>query len=174
MKRSAKADEILDIAEKYARQGGYNSFSFREIASAVGVKSASVHYHFPTKEDLGAALARRYAERAAERLGDPTARDPAAATAGVAALFRESLAADEAMCLCGLFGAERDALPPEVRAEVARYFRMVLDYLGAAYGEDWAGPPPEAVLARFEGALILARALDDPAVFDVAIGETGG
>ena len=66
---ATRATEILDAAEGFARQTGYNGFSFRDIAAEIGIKSASVHYHFPTKGDLGAALARRYAERFFERLG---------------------------------------------------------------------------------------------------------
>ncbi len=42
---------------------GYNALSFREIAKEVGIKSAGVHHHFPTKGDLGAALARQYTEK---------------------------------------------------------------------------------------------------------------
>jgi len=40
--------KILDLAETLIRQNGYNGFSFRDIASGVGVKSSSVHYYFPT------------------------------------------------------------------------------------------------------------------------------
>ena len=50
---------IMDAAERRMRIGGFNGFSFREIAADVGVKSASVHYHFPTKENLAAAVTRR-------------------------------------------------------------------------------------------------------------------
>ena len=42
---------IMDAAERRMRIGGFNGFSFREIAADVGVKSSSVHYHFPTKEN---------------------------------------------------------------------------------------------------------------------------
>ncbi len=66
---ATRANEILDAAERFARTVGYNGFSFRDIAAEIGIKSASVHYHFPTKGDLGAALARRYADRFFERLG---------------------------------------------------------------------------------------------------------
>jgi AcrR family transcriptional regulator len=37
-------------------------FSFGEIAADVGIKGSSVHYHFPTKDDLAAAVVRRWAE----------------------------------------------------------------------------------------------------------------
>ena len=64
----SKAVEILDAAETMIQSQGYNGFSFREIADQVGIKSASVHYHFPTKADLGAAVARRYTDRFLDQL----------------------------------------------------------------------------------------------------------
>ena len=53
---------IIDAAERRMQLGGFGGFSFREIAADVGIKSSSVHYHFPTKEDLAAAVIRRWAE----------------------------------------------------------------------------------------------------------------
>ncbi len=58
----SKKEELLKVAENKVRKGGYNNFSFREIANEVGIKSASVHYHFPTKADLGAELAHQYTD----------------------------------------------------------------------------------------------------------------
>jgi TetR/AcrR family transcriptional repressor of nem operon len=162
-------DRILDAAEGRARRGGYNAFSFRELAEDVGVKSASVHYHFPTKPELAEALTRRYAERARERLGDPAELTAEVALARVTALFRDALVKDDRMCLCGLFGAERDVLPPAVNAAVASFFRHILDYLRTEFGDGTRVATPEAILARLEGALILARSLRDPAVFEVSI-----
>jgi TetR/AcrR family transcriptional repressor of nem operon len=60
---SEKASEIMDAAERRIRTSGYNGFSFRQIAADVGVKSSSVHHHFPTKPALAAAVARRYTDR---------------------------------------------------------------------------------------------------------------
>lgn len=170
--RTASARErILAAAERRARAGGYHGFSFRDVAADVGVKSASVHYHFPTKADLAAELARRYTDAAMARLGDGARLTPAAATARVAALFRDALTADDQMCLCGLFGAERDALPDAVADEVAAYFRGLLRFLEAAFAAEPNAPTPESVVARLEGALILARSLRDPEAFDAAIAD---
>ena len=168
MSDTSMRDRILDAAEARARRGGYNAFSFRELAEDVGVKSASVHYHFPTKPELAEALARRYGERARERLGDPTELTAQQALDRVTALFRDALVRDDRMCLCGLFGAERDLLPPAVDAAVADFFRLILDYLRTGGGDAERGEAPEAVLARLEGALILARSLRDPGVFEAA------
>ncbi len=57
-------ETIMRAARAAVQAHGYNALSFRELAKEVGIKSASVHYHFPTKGDLAAALARRYADEA--------------------------------------------------------------------------------------------------------------
>ena len=159
-------DRILDAAEARARTGGYHGFSFRELADDVGVKSSSIHYHFPTKGDLGAALAKRYATRAGDYLGDPAVLGPVEAVDRLSQLFRDALVRDDKMCLCGLFGAEHDSLPPEVAAATGDFFRLVLGYLSTAFGPAWAGDAPAAILARLEGALIIARTLDDASLFE--------
>ena len=45
-------DKILELAQEAIATRGYSSFSFREIATELGIKSASIHYYFPTKEAL--------------------------------------------------------------------------------------------------------------------------
>src|SRR5476649_1984467 len=52
----------MTAARAMVQAQGYNSLSFRELAKQIGIKSASVHYYFPTKGDLGAALAREYTD----------------------------------------------------------------------------------------------------------------
>lgn len=170
MNDASARDRILDAAEARARAGGYHGFSFRDLAADIGVKSSSVHYHFPTKADLGEALAERYVRRARDYLGDPAAMTPAQATARLTGLFRDALLKDDRMCLCGLFGAERDALPPNVAAATASFFRLILDYLDRAFGPRWDGEKPAAILSRLEGALILARMLGDPELFEAGVG----
>jgi AcrR family transcriptional regulator len=60
--RNDKAAAILDSARVLMMDRGYNGFSFRDIAAEVGIKSASIHYHFATKADLAEATARAYRE----------------------------------------------------------------------------------------------------------------
>ncbi|MFT5510332.1 MAG: TetR/AcrR family transcriptional repressor of nem operon, partial [Hyphomicrobiaceae bacterium] len=60
---SATVDKVLDAAEGAMRARGYHAVSFRELADDIGIKSSSVHYHFPQKDDLGVALIERYSKR---------------------------------------------------------------------------------------------------------------
>lgn len=164
---ASKAEAILDAAERRIRDAGYNGFSFRDLAADVGVKSASVHHHFPTKTVLAAAVARRYADRFLAAVEDePDDRIVAAWRSA----FRRALYEDGRMCLCGVLGAEAGALPQEVAAEARRFFERGAEGLARAYGApgEAARAAGLAVLATLQGAMLVARALDDPTAFDAA------
>ena len=114
------ATAILQTAQRITQAVGYNGLSFRDVASAIGIKSASVHYHFPTKAMLAAAVAQRYTDTLLVRLRevDALGLDPNDALKAYIAGVRWTLEQDGRMCLCGMLAAETDAIPPEVRAEV--------------------------------------------------------
>ncbi len=159
---SEKMDEIMDAAEKRIRQGGYNGFSFRDLAADVGIKSASVHHHFATKAALATAVARRYTDRFFAAL------DKDAPTAAWRTAFHRALKKDGRLCLCGMLGAETATLPPDVAAEARRFFELGIEKLAASH----KGPGAQAValqtLAILEGAMLIARTMNDPAIFEQA------
>ncbi|ULN70352.1 TetR/AcrR family transcriptional regulator [Mycolicibacterium smegmatis] len=61
-------DRILASARSVAQAQGYGGVSFRDLARDVGIKPASVYHYFPSKADLGVAVARRYWEDTAAAL----------------------------------------------------------------------------------------------------------
>src|ERR1700722_14182508 len=63
------AERILDIAERLVQTRGFNNFSYADIATELGMTTASLHYHYPGKAELGHALITRYAQRFADALG---------------------------------------------------------------------------------------------------------
>src|SRR6201993_5293738 len=112
----------MDLAEAHIRHRGYGGFSFRELAAEVGIKSASVHHHFPTKATMAAAVARRYGDRFLASVAPrprETANDVIRAYQSV---FRKALEQDGRMCLCGVLGAEAGVLSPEVVEEIQSFF----------------------------------------------------
>lgn len=48
--------EIIRLADKLIRTKGYNGFSYKDISTELQIKNAAVHYHFPSKADLGAMV----------------------------------------------------------------------------------------------------------------------
>ena len=61
--RSETSEQILDLAETLIQTRGYSAFSYQDIADALGIRKASIHYHFPSKTDLGVAVIERYIAR---------------------------------------------------------------------------------------------------------------
>ncbi|HXV31441.1 MAG TPA: TetR/AcrR family transcriptional regulator [Sinorhizobium sp.] len=162
MAMSETTDAIMDAAEARIRRAGYSGFSFREIAADVGVKSASVHYHFPTKEKLAAAVARRYTDRFLEAVDHRLALGDGLVEAW-RQVFRLALHRDGKMCLCGALGATSQDLASEVKEEVKRFFLIGIERLvkGGLRRETAV-----QVLATLEGAMLTANVLDDPSMFD--------
>ena len=61
-------EDILAAAKLVAQAHGYAGLNFRDLAQQVGIKAASIYYHFPSKADLATAVAKRYWEDSAAYL----------------------------------------------------------------------------------------------------------
>jgi AcrR family transcriptional regulator len=107
-------DKILFAAEKRVRRAGFAEMSFRDLARDVGVKSASMHYHFLTKSDLGEALVDRYARAFKQQLDMIEIDDLTIALARFITLYEAALVLDESICRCTVLGAEAIGLPEKV------------------------------------------------------------
>nr|WP_280640069.1 helix-turn-helix domain-containing protein [Pseudomonas sp. RGM2987] len=168
----------MAAARKMVQTRGYNGLSFRELAKEVGIKSASIHYHFPTKGDLAAALAKRYTEDGLEYLDGLRAHseDSNEWIKGYTDIFRIALVNENRMCLCGIMSAEYHDLPPEVRTEVdgftelnVRWLTEVLSVCRANLSLEERQQQALAIYAAVEGAQLIARGRDDISVFDKTI-----
>jgi len=53
---------VLDEAERLFHTRGYNAVTMRDIAFEVGIRQASLYYHFPSKEQLFVAVTERMFE----------------------------------------------------------------------------------------------------------------
>jgi TetR/AcrR family transcriptional repressor of nem operon len=157
-------DAIMDAAEKRIRVGGFNGFSFREIATDVGVKSSSVHYYFPTKDELAAAVIHRYKDQIAGLVSQEIAEGFTHLEAWTR-VFRGTLQQKVQMCPCTVLGSVSKDLPPAVASAVKEFFQACIDGLvDAGLTSDGA----VELLAKFTGALVVATALDDMGTFDRA------
>lgn len=174
--RGDTREAIMQAARPMVQARGYNALSFRDLAAAVGVKSASVHYHFPTKGDLAAALARRYTDDLVIHLDHLSATQPdtVARILDYAGVFRATLTRQNRMCLCGMLSAEHDDLPTEVRTEVERFTQANVRWLASVLSPDASGTDAVqaralAIFAAIEGAQLVARSRGDVAVFDATV-----
>ena len=108
---------ILDLAEELLLSRGYEGFSYQDIADAIGIRKASIHHHFASKEDLGSAIVERSRIRLAEARG-PVVEDAARIRKLLDNYFRffERLAEEgKKLCLGGRLAADQMVLPEAVR-----------------------------------------------------------
>ncbi len=162
------AERLMDLAEGHIRNAGYGSFSFRDLAAAVGIKSASVHHHFPTKATMAVAVVRRYGDRFLAVVATSPDETPAEAIATYRSAFRAALERDGLMCLCGVLGAEAGVLSSDVAEAIQAFFHRCIEDLSTRIG----GPDSTAkafhVMATLEGGMMLARAYGSIEAFDQA------
>jgi TetR/AcrR family transcriptional repressor of nem operon len=171
-------EKLMEVARRMVQDRGYTSLSFRDLAEAVGVKSASVHYYFPTKGNLGAALARRYTEDGALYLEGilKESKDEKARFKKYTDIFRAALVNENRMCLCGIMAAEYSDLPDEVKREVDGFTELNVVWLASLLALRNTGASKIelrhqalAIFAAIEGAQLIARSRRDIAVFDQTI-----
>ena len=168
---------ILDIAERLVQTRGFNGFSYADIAEAMHVTKASLHYHFRGKADLGKRLIERYEENFLAALAkiDEQSKDARDRLRRYAAIYGDVLR-DNRMCLCGMLAAEFGTLPESMRTEMRHYFDANERWLTGVLKEGkrekvlkFSGPPVEAaraIIGALEGGMMIARSYGDPARFD--------
>jgi len=53
-------EQILQIADRQMKEGGYSHLSFATIAKTLDTTRANIHYHFDNKETLAIEVTKRY------------------------------------------------------------------------------------------------------------------
>ncbi|MEP7456130.1 TetR/AcrR family transcriptional regulator [Phyllobacterium sp. SB3] len=180
-----KSDEILACARTLIMNGGYNGFSYADIANVVKIRKASIHHHFPTKTDLVRTLVTRYredAEATVAVLGE-NVQDPFEVLKVYAGHWASCIEdASRPFCVCAMLASETPALAPEVAVEVKAFFRFLSTWLtsvmerGAREGSLSLSSEPaveaDAFMASVHGAMLSARAYGTPEVFGTILAPT--
>ncbi|MDH1316221.1 TetR/AcrR family transcriptional regulator [Shewanella xiamenensis] len=123
-------ESLIKSAEYMLRSRGYAAFSYADLEKMVGIRKASIHHHFPKKEDLGVVIVESYIERSILDF-DRIERDFPNAfgrLCAFASLFKAAMA-DGMLPLCGALAAEMAALPEKMQALTRNYFDIQLQWL---------------------------------------------
>ncbi len=170
-------EAVLAAAKRTAMAHGYTGLNFRDIATEVGIKAPSIYHHFPTKADLGAAVARRYWEDTVDQLEaiSDQASGPLAALHRYPEIFRISLSTDNRICLSSFMAAEYDDLPDPVKTEVQGFADVNVAWLSKLLvaakivSAEESETRARAIYAAVAGAQLFARGRSDIVLFDTMI-----
>lgn len=173
---SPAATAILDVAEALLQTRGYNGFSYADVAEELGVSKASLHYHFPSKAELGRALIERYRRVFVQALDsiDHRTSDPLEKLRRYVELYN-SVLSNERMCMCGMLAAEIATLPLPMQEDLKVFFdenerwltAVLEDGLRAGAFRLRESPNERArlLIASLEGAMLVARSYGEASRF---------
>lgn len=167
-------ERILAAAKAAAQLHGYGGINFRSIAEEVGIKNASIYYHFQSKADLGAAVAKRYWQETLEVLSNLrlSHTDPQQCLQLYPSIFRKSLENKNRLCLSSFMAAEFENLPGQVSKEVKAFADVNIKWLADVLADDKWGDAEScerrafAIYTAVAGAQLIARTREDINLFD--------
>lgn len=170
---------IMNLAESLLQDKGFNGFSYADIASALGVKNAAIHYHFASKEALGVAVIQRYRERFKLWINNARVKDLSHQEKldWFFSIYSDYRADNGKVCLVGSLEAEFNSIPEGLRKEVESLNKEMLVWLEATLNEgreagafSFNGSPSSKaalIYSSVQGALQMARALGTKKFRDV-------
>lgn len=166
-----RREQLLDVAQDIIQRRGYNAFSYQDLCNRVHIRKASIHHHFPKKEDIGLALIKRYTEKFSEIIHNIPAEhtSPRAQLEAYCYLFDYTLSSSnyEKLCLGGIMGAELLTLPKTIHRAIAEFCRVNEEWLreviqaGITQGVFKPETDPDnmarLIFSGVEGAMLAAR-----------------
>lgn len=165
--------KLLDAAQALVQSRGHNAYSYRDLSAEVGITTAGIHYHYRSKDDLGAAMVARYREAFNEYMARVAATQAGLKDRLVASaqIFLDSLHQGKKVCVCAALAGEFHSLPDAMKAEVHRliedsegwFYRFLME--GKVHGELKAELDPKQLSALWygtlQGSLLMARASEE-------------
>lgn len=171
MSKQIVYDKILEEAKTLLQKRGFHAFSYRDISNIVGVKTSSIHYYFPTKEDLVRTVVAQHKEETKVMLdallNEQTKNNKQKLSIFLECIFASTYLKERRMCLGGMLAIDVLTIEGGVQEEIKAFFDLLTQFLtellyqGKEQGEfSFQGDPEERaknILAQLEGALLLAR-----------------
>lgn len=168
--KEASHERILSAAARAIRRSGYEGTGVADIMKEAGLTHGAFYAHFTSREAmLAEAATRACAESAAVAANVVASVPPDQALASMlrAYLSREHVAQVEIGCPLAALGSETPRQAPEVRRVTTRHIKEMID-LVARQSPDWGQPGAHeralVTIATMVGTLLLARAVDEPAL----------
>ncbi|MGF6998357.1 TetR/AcrR family transcriptional regulator [Paraburkholderia sp. GAS32] len=172
------ANRIIEAGRQLIMRRGYSGFSYADVADAINIRKASIHHHFPSKNDLVMAVVNewRAAFDADMASLQASGADALAQLRAYIGHWERCIADDSApFCVAGMLGAERPSLPEEVAKVVKAFFDNLTAWLeqvlesGAKNDLIKLGSSVQTEAATLVsvvyGAMLAARAYGNAALF---------
>jgi AcrR family transcriptional regulator len=153
-------EQIIDKAFQLMLQRGLNGFSYRDISEPRGVKNAAIHYHFPNKMDLIAALIDENHQVLKKATSEFMAE-------GLFAFTMNQCQCGRPICMVGALAVDYDDLSDDIKVANDRFMKDSIKWLSKVLEtgreseeftfEGGAERKSMSILATIQGARQMAR-----------------
>jgi len=170
--KDATRERILSAAARAIRRSGYDGTGVADLMKEAGLTHGAFYSHFPSREAMLAAAAEAACAESATGAAELAASTPPDVALDVmlaAYLSKEHVAQPEAGCPLAALGSETSRQTPEVRRVLTRHVKATVDLLArqsADWGKHGAHDRALVMLSTMVGAVMLARAVDEPGLSD--------
>ena len=120
--------QILELGETLIRSKGYNAFSYKDISGALNIKNAAVHYHFPSKVDLGLAVIQRTMDELEGQKVAWAGLSPSEKMDQFIRIYQKSRERN-LICFMGALGSSFDSLPTAMQQKLNEASEQILSWL---------------------------------------------
>jgi TetR/AcrR family transcriptional repressor of nem operon len=175
MKLSDKKTEILDLAQQLMQKRGYNGFSYADIAETVGIRKASIHHHFPSKEALALAVVQRYKDNFYNALNAIAIKYAGASWLDIMQAYgklHEAVLHEDRLCLCGMLASDMETLPEALQQAIQDFFEQNAQWIVkvlVSHKHPFRKPQLKnlawQIISSLQGAIMIAKLLSKPEIF---------
>ncbi len=126
-----RKEQILEIATELVQSRGYSAFSYQDLSNRLGITKASIHHHFPSKEELGRAIAERYSKEVCEILARAKKKsdDPWVQLEGYLKMVLGILKSQDRICAAGSVQSEINVVPEMMSKPMCELVCDVIDWI---------------------------------------------
>ena len=121
-------NEIIRLANELIRSVGYNAFSYADIANELKIKNAAIHYHFPSKTDLGVEVIKENTLLFLRKV-DSWKDQTVIKQLENYTKFHDPFCKRHWVCIVGSLSPAYDTLPPSMQNELKSLIEIILDWL---------------------------------------------
>ncbi|MEE8583752.1 MAG: TetR/AcrR family transcriptional regulator [Acidobacteriota bacterium] len=126
-----RKEQILDVATELVQTRGYSAFSYQDLSDRLGITKASIHYHFPSKEELGKAVAERYSRQVSSYLDGVEAKSdgPWERLDGYLEMVLGIMKTRDRICAAGSVQSEINVVPAAMGETMCALARHVVGWI---------------------------------------------
>ncbi len=165
-----RKNQIVEIAMDLVQTRGYSAFSYQDLSDRLGITKASIHHHFPSKQDLGMAIAEKYNADVKATLAKAKRKtdDPWIQLEGYVQLVLGIMKTRDRICAAGSVQSEINVVPEAMGKSMCSLAQYVVGWISTVIKNgrnlgvmDFPGTPDNQAAMIFstaQGAMQYGRA----------------